>query len=87
MLAVRFPQVIAWQTVDESYTRFDEYEQCDDRRTLQILSRSKYFDYVKGSHGWWEDVLGPSRHYRVWTEDEVIDVIACEPPVVEPWES
>ena len=84
--SIRFPQLVAWQVVDESFTIFDEYEERDDKGTLQTLTRSKYFDYVKANHGWFEDRLGPAKHYRVWTENEVIDVVACESPIVEPWE-
>jgi len=25
---------------------------------------------------------GPGKHYRLWTENEVLDVVACEPPAV-----
>lgn len=85
MFEIRFPQVIAWQLVNESFTSFDEYEQRDDIGTLQALSRSKYLDYVNENHGWYEDVIGPAKHYRVWTENEVVDIVACEPPTVEPW--
>lgn len=83
---IRFRQIIAWQVVNESYTAFDDYEHRDDTGTLQTLSRSKYLDYVMTSHGWFEDIVGPAKHYRVWTEDEVVDVVACEPPDIKPWE-
>lgn len=53
--------------------------------TILTLERSRYLDYVKTSHGHNEDIAGPAKHYRVWTEDDVIDVIACEPPVVQRW--
>ena len=85
LFVVRFPHFVAWQVVDESFTSFDDYEQRDDTGTLQSLSRSKYLDYVKNNHGWFEDTNGPAKHYRVWTENEVIDVVACKPPSVEPW--
>ena len=85
MFSIRFTRLVAWQMVVESFTAFDDYEQRDDTGTLQTLSRSKYPDYVKGSHGWYEDMIGPAKHYRVWTENEVVDVVACESPVVEPW--
>ncbi|MGD1907158.1 MAG: hypothetical protein ACFB0C_14335 [Leptolyngbyaceae cyanobacterium] len=85
LFVVRFPEIVAWQVVDESFTSFDEYEQRDDNGVLQSLVRSKYLDYVKSNHGWFEDAIGPAKHYRVWTENEVVDVIACEPPTVEPW--
>jgi hypothetical protein len=85
LFEIRFPQFVAWQVVNESFTSFDEYELRDDTGTLQTLSRSKYFDYVKANHGWYEDVIGPAKHYRVWTENEVVDVVACEPPTIQPW--
>jgi len=86
LFEVRFPQFIAWQVVDESYTAFDKYEQRDNTGTLQTLSRSKYLDYVKASHGWFESIIGSAKHYRIWTENEVIDIVACELPVIEPSE-
>ena len=85
LFVVRFIHFVAWQVVDESFTSFDKYEQRDDTGMLQSLSRSKYLDYVKDNHGWFENTIGLAKHYRVWTENEVIDVVACEPPLVEPW--
>jgi hypothetical protein len=82
LVDVRFSRPIAWQVVDESFTHWDEYEERDDKSKLQILTRSMYLDYVRASHGWFEDIRGEGKHYRVWTEGEVVDVIACEPPSV-----
>jgi hypothetical protein len=84
LVLIRFPRYIAWQVVDESFTAFDEYEQRDDESFLQILAKSKYFDYVNANHGWYADIIGAGKHYRVWTENEVIDVVACEEPIIEP---
>jgi hypothetical protein len=77
---IRFERLVAWQCVDESWTTFDEYEQRDDFGKLQVLARSRYLDYVNASHGWYADTVGPAAHYRVWTEDEVVDVVAFDPP-------
>jgi hypothetical protein len=77
---IRFERLVAWQCVDESWTTFDEYEQRDDLSKLQVLTRSRYLDYVDASHGWYADTIGPAAHYRVWTEDEVVDVVAFDPP-------
>ena len=82
---IRFQKCVAWQVVNESFTSFDEYELRDDTGTLQTLSRSKYFDYVQENHGWFKDLIGPAKHYRVWTENEVVDVVACQQPTIEPW--
>ena len=79
---VRFSRPIAWQLVDESFTAFDEYEVRDDKFAVQVLTQSRYLDFVRAHHGWFADIRGPGKHYRVWTENEVVDVVACEPPIV-----
>lgn len=68
--------------MDESWTTFDEYDERDAFDKLQVLSRSRYLDYVTASHGWYADTVGPAAHYRVWTENEVIDAIAFDPPTL-----
>ena len=79
---VTFEDTIAWQVVDESYTAWDRNEIRDGEGSLQVLSKSKYLDYVVATHGWFKEVAGPASHYRVWTETEVIDVISTGPPSV-----
>jgi hypothetical protein len=84
---VRFNRPIAWQLVDESFSAGDEYEVREDKFLLQVLAQSRYLDYVHTNHGWFQDVgRGPWKHYRVWNENEVIDVVACEAPTVKPYE-
>ena len=82
-LLVRFCRPVAWQVVDESYTSANDTEVRDDDCFLQVLSSSPYLEYVTKNHGWYTDVVGPARHYRLWTEDNVIDVVAHDEPVVE----
>lgn len=82
-VAIRFQRPVAWQHVDESWTAGDEYEQHESDGTLQILTRSRYMDYVNASHGWFADVIGPAKHYRVWTENDVIEVVSSDPPTIE----
>lgn len=84
IVVVTFPCIVAWQLVDESFTAFDEYEQRDDDSFLQILFRSHYLDYIRAHHGWFEDRMHTARQYPLWTENEVIDVIAPDAPHVEP---
>ena len=85
--SIRFPQFIAWQVVSESFTAFDKEEVRDDTGFLQVLEKSAYFSYVNSCHGWYSDIIGPGKHYRLWTENEVIDVISCEVPIIESWSS
>jgi hypothetical protein len=82
LVEVRFNAPIAWQLVDESFTADNDYEVREDKFALQVLTQSRYLDYVRANHGWFEDMRGPGKHYRVWTENEVLDVVACEPPTV-----
>lgn len=77
---IRFERLVAWQCVDESWTTFDEYEERDDLNKLQVLARSRYLDHVNASHGWYAEMVGPAAHYRVWMEDEVIEVVSFDPP-------
>ena len=86
-LTIRFSRIVAWQVVNESYTAFDESEQRDDDLILQTLTRSAYLNYVEANHGWFKDMAGPAMHYRLWTENEVADVVSHEPPVVEQYTS
>jgi len=82
-VAVHFPRTVAWQVVDESFTSADTSEVRDDEGFLATLTRSAYLQYVEAHHGWFRDVVGPAAHYRLWTENEVIDVVAHDEPVVE----
>ncbi len=81
-LRVIFSRPVAWQVVDESYTSADDTEVSDDNYFLQILTKSPYLEYVDKHHGWYVDMVGPACHYRLWTEDDVIDVVAHDEPVV-----
>jgi hypothetical protein len=82
LVEVRFGRPIAWQLVDESFTAGNDYEIREDKLALQVLTQSRYLDYVRANHGWFEDIRGPGKHYRVWTENEVVDIVACESPTV-----
>jgi beta-galactosidase GanA len=84
---IEFECTIAWQCVDESYSTFDKYEQRDNFGKLQVITQSRYLDYVNECHGWYEEVIGKTaHHYRIWTENEVIDVVSIKPPVLK-WEN
>ena len=83
-IRVLFQSPIAWQVVNESFTAFDDSEARDDTSHLQILSKSKYLEYVNANHGWYSDVKeAEGQHYRIWTEDDVVDVVSCDPPEIE----
>lgn len=81
---ISFTSYVAWQVVDESYSTFDKTEERDDTGFVQVLTQSKYLDYVESKHGWYSRLQGPAKHYRVWTENEVVDVVTTEEVTIEP---
>jgi len=82
-VAARFLRAVASQVVDESYTSWDDSGVREDKRFLKIWTRSADLQYVEALHRWFKDVVGPAAHYRLWTENEVIDVFAHDEPAVE----
>ncbi|MFD2247277.1 hypothetical protein [Pontibacter ruber] len=80
---ISFEHVIAWQVIDESWYNFDENEIRDSLGTLQVIQNSKYFEYINKYHGWYIHSIGPAKHYRIGTENEVIDVVSCEEPHIQ----
>ena len=87
LMVVRFSRTVAWQVVDESFTSWDDYEERDDKSIIQIITRSRYLDYVHDNHGWFRETDGPAKLYRVLTANEVIEVVAYKPPTIGPWEA
>ena len=79
---VLFGRPIAWQMVDESFSHWDEYEIRDDKCKLQIMSQSRYLDFLKAHHAGFDVFHGPVKHYRIWTENEVLEVVAGAPPAI-----
>lgn len=79
-----FDDLINFQVINESYTTFDKNEIRDSDGFLQVISKSEYLSFVDKNHGWYKDVIdAEGKHYRLWTEDEVIDVISIKEPRIE----
>ena len=82
-VAIDFLDVVASQMVNESFSVPDPSEEGSDGGYLRALDESFYFAHVKARHGLFQDVWGEAKHFRVWTETKVVDVIACCEPTVE----
>ncbi|NEQ48687.1 MAG: hypothetical protein F6K11_00950 [Leptolyngbya sp. SIO3F4] len=79
-----FDDLINFQVIDESYSTFDKNEIRDTHGFLQVISKSEYLSFVEKNHGWYKDVIGEEgKHYRLWTEHDVIDVISINEPKIE----
>ena len=79
---ITFHDFVTWQVVRENCSMFDKSEiKEDDGKFVQTISKSRYLDYAKAVHVW-----GPTTEktcmYRVWSEEEVIEVISCQPPKI-----
>ncbi|WP_444919626.1 hypothetical protein ACJJID_11570 [Microbulbifer sp. CnH-101-G] len=82
---VTFSDILAWQCLNESATTDFPGEVYKSSGFLSVLSSSAYLNYVLSSHGWYVEVQErPVQHYRVWSENEILDVVAFSPPVIEP---
>jgi hypothetical protein len=79
-----FQDLINFQVINESYTSLDKNEIRDTDGFIQIVSQSQYMDFVENHHGWYKDILNnEAKLYRIWTEDEVIDVVSIKEPRIE----
>ena len=80
---VKFENAIFFQVLDESYVNLNKDEKRDTDGIIQIISNSKYQQYIDENFGWYKEVVGEGIHYRVLTSGEVIDVISYKAPVIE----
>lgn len=83
-IAFDLNDLIHFQLSDESFTTANDAELRDTQGFLQIIQHSAYLDFIKQNHGWYNDITQrEGQHFRLWTEDEVIDVFAMEKPLIQ----
>lgn len=81
---VSFSDLLAWQCLNESATTDFQGDVYESSGFLAVLSSSAYLSYVLSNHGWYVEVQErPVRHYRVWSENEILDVVSFGAPVIE----
>lgn len=81
---VSFSDLLAWQCLNESATTGFPGDVYESSGFLAALSSSAYLSYVLLSHGWYVEVQErPIRHFRIWSENEVLDVVSFDSPVIE----
>ncbi|VUD46193.1 hypothetical protein TDB9533_00774 [Thalassocella blandensis] len=81
---VSFSDLLAWQCLNESATTNFPGDVRESSGFLAVLSSSVYLSYVLSNHGWYVEVQERSvRHYRVWSENDILDVVAFDSPVIE----
>ncbi len=81
---VSFSDLLAWQCLNESATTDFAGDVYESSGFLAVLSSSAYLSYVLSKHGWYVEVQErPVRHYRVWSENEIFDVVSFGSPEIE----
>jgi hypothetical protein len=81
---VAFSKPVAFHVIDETYTAWDDYEQRDStQEAIQILSQSRWLEHLHAHHAWAFESVAGLKHYRVWTYDAVIEILAADEPTVE----
>ena len=83
-----FNHYLAYQIIDETFTARDsdeihESEKKDKSYNYQIIIKSKYLDYLNEEHGWYIDVVGPVKLYRICSRDYIVEVASFEPPILK----
>jgi hypothetical protein len=86
MWGTRHMQTILSESSSDSFyfhnVSFDEYEIRDDGGLIQIIEKSRYFDFVNTTYPWYKDIRGKAQHIRVWSQNIVSEVITKEIPAV-----
>jgi len=81
IVAVKFSGVLTYSTTNESYDIGDD-QLIKKGKYLFECTNSRYLNNIKNSTS--IDGLAENyKHYFLWTEDYLIDVIATESPIIE----
>jgi hypothetical protein len=73
---------IAYNVMNESYARADEYDVAKSGRLMKTYSRSHFLDYLALVSIASEDHPGPFIHYGLICLNHVIDVACSDPPAI-----
>lgn len=79
---IEFDDFLCWQCFDESADVQDKTEVVESRGFIATISKSKYLDYAKAAFGWYMDIKPPVKLYRIWSEDDIVEVITYKEPKV-----
>lgn len=79
---VQFEKILTWQVVDESAYCYDENEILDSDGFLKVIGNSDYMEYIQKQFGWYEEVIGKTQHFRVWSENRIVDIVSTKEPKI-----
>jgi hypothetical protein len=73
---------IAYNVMNESYARVDDYDVAQSGKLMRIYSKSRFLDYLTLATIASEDYPGPFKHYGLICLNHVIDVACSTPPTI-----
>ncbi len=80
---ISFDYYLSWQCLNESACTGFEGDVYDGSGFISLLSQSSYLSYILEHHGWYQDVQEQqAKHYRIWSENEVIDIVSFSEPKI-----
>jgi hypothetical protein len=82
LFEVIWEHYIAYNVLNESYARVDEYDLAQSGKLMRIYSRSHFLDYLGLASIASKDHPGPFVHYGLICLNHVIDVACQTPPTI-----
>lgn len=79
---IQFEEILTWQVVDESADCYNEKETIDSNGFFRIVTNSEYMRYVQKEYGWYEEIIGKTQHFRIWSENRIIDIVSTIEPKI-----
>jgi len=79
---IEFNDFLCWQCFDESASVQDKDEIIDSKGFISTISKSRYLDYANLAFGWYMDIKPPVKLYRIYSEDDIVEVITYQEPKV-----
>jgi len=73
---------VGYTVLNESFASASDDELFEGRR-FRIYSKSAFLDYMSRATFASEEFPGPTRHYCVACEDQIVQVLSVEPPAIE----
>jgi hypothetical protein len=79
---IEFDNFLCWQCYDESASIPDESEVVESPGFVSVITKSRYYDYAISDFGWYMELQSPVKLYPIWSEDDIVEVVAYSAPKV-----
>ena len=81
-LKIKFDLVYTFQVVNESCDSGDSSLKLSSDGFLSVVSESDYLNYLREKFSWYEEINGKANLYRLWSENEILEIYSpCSPEI------